>query len=705
MSINRLHRKSGLCRCRDVKAVFCVLLFYTCTALTTWNASGQSTDADLRIIVRQDNESVYLYHTAFPAIGHGFNVYRKRNQADEFEKINADPIRGVTSGTELRAYLGTLYDDVEHTTGQSNATGTLTKLRSDIRTANLLTFTYPLVAEALGRLFIDSSAPIGQPVTYRAEFVDALDTPTGVILDQTLILLPQKPAAPSKLRAQNTGNRITLFWQYPTLSENADDKVIRFEVYRVDPTTGEPERLNQNIILRNDAIFEHAFTFEVPTTGQTEQLYVRAIDISGQSSPSSEILRYETVDQEAPNAILDVQSVVLGANRVQVQWSASETRDIAGYNLYRSSSLSGTDQLIRLNTEMLRQNETTYNDTLVTDIYGAQTYFYRVTALDIHGNEGPLSTAALAVIEDRTAPQPPVNVQASVTSQRSVELSWDQPVFPEDFSSFIVLRQSLEPGSPNIPSRIHQGFLTETSLEDLGEANLGFKEGAQYKYQVMSADLSGNYSSPIELVIKIPDRTPPESPGGVEAIVDNASRITLLWNPSPSTDVMSYIVYRSEVGSTQLQAIPLASLYLRYEDTQVQLGKTYEYWLTSADYAGNESAPTRKVNIQMRDYLPPRSVRNVQAILHPDNKALIQWEKAPSPDLAGYRIYRSASIAGQYRQVHNLGIDQTTWTDDNSFEGAWYKIFAIDTSGNESPPSYPTRVNPNYTNSQPFKLK
>ena len=672
-----------------VPFVFIAGLAFTISAFTT-SAFSQPLNPEIRIAAQEETNAVYIYHTALPAISHGFNIYRKAENEDEFRKINLDPIRGVTSGTELRAYLGTLYDDIQRITDQSKENETLTKVRSDIRTANLLTFIYPKMAEALGRLYIDNQAPLNQLVTYRIEFVDALDRPTGVVLEKSEIIFPKKPLAPIYLRAENKDDRITLYWQYPVLSENSDDKVIQFVVYRIDPTTNQHEQVNNKVILKNDAVFEYAYSFDVSATGQTEKLYIKAIDISGQPSDASELLNFETIDSVPPNAIVNVSTQVLSGYRVLINWQANTIQDVAGFNLYRSASLSDKSSYVRLNEDLLSPLESTFNDTLKTEASN-KVYYYRVTALDAQGNEGPFSTAAMALLEDETAPSAPTSLTAQY-KDGTIDLSWKQSDLPDDFESFIVLRHIVDPYGPIVPSRVNPELLTETSFSDPGIAGAGFSEGATYRYEVISTDNAGNYSTAISTEIQIPDLSPPNSPNGVQAMRDNASRVAIYWNPSSSQDIMSYLIYRREAGSSRIQVTPHANERLRYLDNSVKPGVTYEYWVTAADHSGNESLPSAPVTILMRDTIAPRNVRNVQATSSTENEAIISWEPVPSYDLAGYKVFRSESMTGNFEPLFDRLIKTTQWTDQNAVDNAWYTVHAIDTSGNISPASTPIRA-------------
>ena len=682
MKLNRPYR-----RLADLLAAALALL------VLPWPSLAQPLNPEIRLAVREDSRAVYVYHTALPPIGQGFNIYRRGADDEEFRQLNVDPVRGAASGAELRALLGTLYVDVERATRQTSADGTLAKLLSDVRTANLLSFTFPKVAEALGRLYIDQTAASDAPVTYRIEFVDALDVPTGIVLEKTELILPQKPVPPTRLRAQNRGNRVTLFWQYISPNENEDDKVIRFEAFRIDPTTGQHRRLHDHVVLRNNALFEYALTYEAPTTGQTEQLYVRSIDISGQASEPSVVLRYPVMDVDPPRNVIEVHARRLPGRRIQVAWSPTDPAGIAGYHLYRSSELMDARAYARLNREMLAVSETVFNDTL-PDALPGPVYYYRVTAVDEQGNEGPMSTAAMAVVDDEYGPPAPAELTGRPLDTGAVALSWSAPAMPEDFDTFVVLRRPMGAGAPEMPVRINPDRLTTTEWVDDGLAGAGFMEGLTYRYSVLGVDRAGNQSEAATVDVRLPDRTPPGTPGGVQAIVDNASRIAVFWNPPPSPDVMSYIVYRRESGTSRLEAFPVDRRARRYEDTTVEAGTTYEYWVTAADSAGNESPAPAPFRIQMRDDTPPRRVRNARALWTAGAGVTLHWEPVAASDLAGYRVESAGELYGPYRPAHDELLLDTMWTDPDGRPGRWYRVYAVDTSGNESKASRPVSARP-----------
>ena len=77
-------------------------------------------------------------------------------------------------------------------------------------------------------------------------------------------------------------------------------------------------------------------------------------------------------------------SVTAGNASVNLSWAASQELDLEGYYVYRSAT-SGTG-FAKLNSSVIRQPN--FNDTGLTN--GA-TFFYRITAVDTKGQQGPQS--------------------------------------------------------------------------------------------------------------------------------------------------------------------------------------------------------------------------------------------------------------------------------------------------------------------------
>jgi hypothetical protein len=93
----------------------------------------------------------------------------------------------------------------------------------------------------------------------------------------------------------------------------------------------------------------------------------------------------DTTPPAAPTDL--VVSQVAAGGALNLGWTANTEMDFAGYNVYRSTSATGT--FTALNTALLTSNS--YSDTTVTE---GTTYYYYVTAVDESDNESPGSTTA-----------------------------------------------------------------------------------------------------------------------------------------------------------------------------------------------------------------------------------------------------------------------------------------------------------------------
>jgi len=70
----------------------------------------------------------------------------------------------------------------------------------------------------------------------------------------------------------------------------------------------------------------------------------------------------------------------------------------------------------------------------------------------------------------------------------------------------------------------------------------------------------------------------------------------------------------------------------------------------------------------------------------------LRWTQDPAPDLTGYNIYRSTGAAGPYMKVTPVPLGRTaTWSDGDltPLTSYYYRVTAVDSSGNESSPGTP----------------
>ena len=635
-------------------------------------------------IVAHENE-VHIYHTKRLPAGYGFNIYRQDSPGNEFRLLNQSPVTRARGSGELQSRLGSRYGEIRDFFGAENAGELWLFLQSRYLETMIAVSLFPELAAGMGMLYVDETARVGSEVTYRLEFVDLMNRQVDQPVTRQVRLEPALPAPPSGLRAENEGERVTLYWHYPRVLPEDDDKVIRFYVYRLNRKTGNPELINEEILLRNNAHDEHFYFFTSPVVNATEEYFVTAADITGQQSQPSGMLSYEIVHVAVPPVVEDVRVMETHDNHAQLTWSPYAGPDVAGYHIYRTEDLSIPFR--QLTREPLSPTETMYLD---TGVAGGRTYFYHVTAINEAGHESEPGTLVMTRITDVMPPPPPENLRGRFDMETGrVFLEWDIEEITSDLKSFIILRSRVDNRLPGGFSRVNPFDTRELSWVDPGEGGQGFQEGATYRYVVYSSDNAENYSDTVTISLEIPLFTPPDPPTGLLAVNDRGIRINLSWSASPSVSALEYIIYRGNGGAlSELARVPLAQRF--YRDETAMTGNSYVYAVSAADRAGNESIFSKADSIVFGSAGPPRSVRNLQAVER-NGGIYMRWERVPGDDLAGYRVYRSYVPTGIYKPVHEKLITETEFFDSEGNVLMWYRVRAVNSSGSESRPGNPVR--------------
>lgn len=198
-----------------------------------------------------------------------------------------------------------------------------------------------------------------------------------------------------------------------------------------------------------------------------------------------------------------------------------------------------------------------------------------------------------------------------------------------------------------------------------------------------------------------PDEAPGATPGEATAGADDA--------PGPESAEVSedeeegedeaappkarshgFRVYRRPAGS--LYGVPL-----NYEpqerrlltDTTAPLGAGVCYVIRAVGSTEPlvESAASNEICLDVRDIAPPAAPTGL-AVVPRDGGLEVVWSPSPETDLGGYRIYRAAGDA-EPRQAGEVPAGTTAWLDETPMSGVLYRytVTAVDSAGNEGPPS------------------
>ncbi|MEM7790793.1 MAG: hypothetical protein AAF546_05275 [Verrucomicrobiota bacterium] len=159
-------------------------------------------------------------------------------------------------------------------------------------------------------------------------------------------------------------------------------------------------------------------------------------------------------------------------------------------------------------------------------------------------------------------------------------------------------------------------------------------------------------------------------------------QLNLKIEPSSSSDVVGYNVYRWEADETIDEAIkltlyPHSPLMDTYQDKSPRRGETYHYAITAVDGAGNESGysntETEAVIGDQPDAVVPRITFFTKYV---DESDQLQWFGTPNIDLFGFKVYRRAGGEASFNELTTgITLAPLFYEDPNYIEGAFYEYY------------------------------
>ncbi len=198
------------------------------------------------------------------------------------------------------------------------------------------------------------------------------------------------PVSPENLRVISLGEQHTeLGWDIPTLNNDGTpvNPPTQFNVYRrVDPQSPE-SRLNPS------PLQEGRFKDESVELGKSYVYSVRPVvktpsgSVEGEDSQPLDVTNADTYPPKPPAEVTAISS----GQGISLVWLPNTEADLAGYWVYRS----GPDKKFqRLQDQLL-----TTASIIDKSVEKGQTYFYRVKAVDMKGNESEFSEEVSDTVE------------------------------------------------------------------------------------------------------------------------------------------------------------------------------------------------------------------------------------------------------------------------------------------------------------------
>ncbi len=88
-------------------------------------------------------------------------------------------------------------------------------------------------------------------------------------------------------------------------------------------------------------------------------------------------------------------------------------------------------------------------------------------------------------------------------------------------------------------------------------------------------------------------------------------------------------------------------------------------------------------SVTFRDFTPPPAPRAASARLVAGTVE-VRWERVVASELAGYNVYRATLPTGVYTRLTPVPLTGLAFADSTGRAGLFYRVRAVDRSGNES---------------------
>ncbi len=239
-----------------------------------------------------------------------------------------------------------------------------------------------------------------------------------------------------------------------------------------------------------------------------------------------------------------------------------------------------------------RRGELSYTDTLQFAGQNARLR-YAVRFVNASGQKAAFSNFLLVEPSARVANNP--TELSGLLSEDAVEISWNSPSGnvdgskPANIVGFNVYRIDGKLGSAEL--------LTPRPVTGNSFADRAFKFDSNYQYYVRTISLGDNgelleslNSNLFEVTTK--DTFAPSAPSAL-TIAAAPGNLSIFFVSNAEKDVSGYRIYRSSDSSRPLSEWTLLTNELlttnTFQDTNVESGKTYFYYLTAVDKNGNVS--------------------------------------------------------------------------------------------------------------------
>ena len=482
-------------------------------------------------------------------------------------------------------------------------------------------------AKRLGLSFVDHS--IGNSHTYLYTLIPHAGREEDVVAILVDAKTTKNLPPPSISQIVWGDQQATLGWNHYPL----EDYFVSYEVERSAPGVSSWEKRNMAPVIPSIDLEEAILTTFLDRLSDNEQYYyyrVRGHSPFGFNGPWSEPISGKG-QPSVPAMFIDLESLQeLMNGDIIIKWKTNQTSEnIAEINLYRGLDYNGP--FTKINQKNLVDTENVFKDQVEDN-----TLFYYAEIKDTTGNE-KVSLIKMINRKDVNPPAIPSEPNCRLdTIQGGIYLDWksNEEKDLEGYRIFSSFRENdgYQDISPNLVKE--SKYFWSLPINQNGEPVF---------LRIEAVDNRFNRSLPsASCKVNLLDTKSPAGPL-IRKVLDNKDKVIFEWAGSPSYDVASHSIWRSDDGvSWNLKQEMNKNPTIQYFIDSVDLvrNQTYHYKIVATDHGGNTtSSPIHKVKV-WKDRLAP-AIQNFEISKNSQTgSTLLSWQYLAPSYCESIEIYR-----------------------------------------------------------------
>lgn len=368
----------------------------------------------------------------------------------------------------------------------------------------------------------------------------------------------------------------------------------------------------------------------------------------------------EVVNSDSIRSISDV-------NAIAFEWQKVDDSRVVGYNFYRAN-LQKDGTKLKLIDSIENKYATHYVD---NNVEPNTKYVYKISSTT--NGEFESKTTKDYVVTTLDIPEGVSFIQAISNLPRQIKIIW-RPHTNERISYYKIYRSSPQTSQwdelAEVEGRLQAEYI-DTDLDD----------NVVYNYKVVAYTFDDIATKPSEIV-KAQTKPLPEGIYTLKASNDQPRKIILNWQPSQSSDVIRYNIYRSSDATSGFSLLKTVSAKtLSYDDFVNEDGKIYFYKISSIDKDNLES--NLNVNAAMGSTLQKVAKPIITLAQIQGERAILNWQSADRRTVS-YNVYKTIKDGFfDKKTIKITGINALRYEDKDIVRGVRYSysIQAVDENG------------------------